>query len=81
MDNHPIAFFYCNANGLFEAKQWTCLFSNNHTTHAKQSSYTNGVFIYKTNTDSIRRSIALFSARSLPKHNWINDNNKFIGRE
>lgn len=85
MDNRHIAFLYCSNNDMFHAQQKTCLISSTTPT-AKRNGVGdiksgNGFYIYKTPTDSIRRSIALFCVRSLPKHTWINSNNVFIGRE
>jgi len=77
MDNHPIAFFYCDSNNMFKAQVQTCLLSCNYSSN-RMSSYSGGVFISKNN---IRRCIALFSARSLPKHTWINDQDRYLGRE
>jgi len=74
MDNHPIAFFYCSNNNMFEALQRTCLLSS-------QFADGHGFYIYKTPCTSIRRSITLYSVRSFPKHTWINDNNRFLGRD
>ncbi len=75
MNNHPIAFFYCSNNNMFSAQQMTCLLSG------MWNPIIGDVKIYKEPKDSIRRSIALYCVRCLPKKTWINDNNRFIGRE
>ena len=72
MNNHPIADLFSNGNSLFEAQQLTCLLSST------RENYVNHILIYR---HSIRRSITLYCVRCLPKHTWINDNNRFIGRE
>ena len=72
MDIQPIAFFFCSNNNIFKAQQETCFLSSHYASG-------HGFSIYKTPTDSIRRSIALYCARSLPNHTWINDNNRFLG--
>jgi hypothetical protein len=72
MDIQPIAFFFCSNNNIFKAQQETCLLSS-------QFAGDHGFYLYKTPSTSIRRSITLFSDRSLPKHTWINDNNRFLG--
>ncbi len=70
-NEHPIAYFLCNNNNMFEAQERTCLLSSSYA-------YSQGKYIPKNN---IRRSLALFCVRSLPKHSWINDNNRFLGRD
>jgi hypothetical protein len=75
MNNQPIAFFICHSNDLFQAQQLTILLSG------RWNPTIGDVKIYKEPKDSIRRSIALYAVRCLPKHTWINDNNRFIGRE
>ncbi len=71
MNNHPIAFFFCSNNNIFKAQQETCLLSSQFA----------GDHGFYTPSTSIRRSITLFSVRSLPKHTWINDNNRFLGKD
>lgn len=82
MDSHPIAFFVCLSNGLFEAQQMTCLISSTFPPPKRNGAGDLksglGFYIPKNN---LRRSIALYCVRSLPKHTWINDNNRFIGKE
>ncbi len=73
MDNYHIVFFYCSNNNIFEAQERTCLLSS-------QFADGHGFYIYKTPSTSFRRSITIYSARCLPKHKWINDNDRFIGR-
>jgi hypothetical protein len=77
MNNHPIGFFYCDSNNMFKAKTQTSFLSSSYSSQPL-SSHSSGFFMSKKN---IRKSIVLFSVRSLPKHTWINDNNRFLGRE
>jgi hypothetical protein len=81
MNNHPIAFFFTEANDVFHSSQSTCLLS--HTLISPKdlrngSIKGNGVFMYK---DKLAHPIALFCARSLVKSHWVNSNDVFIGRE
>ena len=82
--NNQIAFLFCAGNDVFQSQQRTVLLSLPYITNKDDRSGSligAGVFLYSHNEDSIRRSISLFCVRSLPKHTWINDNNRFIGRE
>jgi len=80
MNHHPIAFFYCHCNDIYHAKQLTSLLPS--AMRGQVWKYTsNGVFIHKTPPDNIRRSIALYCAKSLPINTWVNSNDVFIGRE
>ena len=75
-----IAFFYCSNNTIYHAKQLTSLLSSPLICRKDDRSGSligAGVFLYSHNEESI----ALFSARSLPKHTWINDNNRFQGKK
>jgi len=81
MDIQPIAFFFCSNNNIFKAQQETCFLSLNYTSKPKYQTYLGGIFMYKEPLENIRRSIVLFSVRSLPKANWINSNDVYIGRE
>jgi len=45
--------------------------------YTKSSHFTNlGV-----NKESLRKSLSLYVARSVPKHSWINDQDRYLGRE
>ncbi len=82
--NNQIAFLYCAGNNIFQSQQQTVLLSLAYITNKDDRSGSligAGVFLYSHNDENIRRSISLFSARSLPKHNWINDNNRLLGKE
>jgi hypothetical protein len=81
MNDHPITFFYCSNNNIFKAQQETCFLSLNYTSQPKYTTYSGGIFMYEDPLENIRRSIALFSVRSLPKSNWKNSNDVYIGRE
>jgi len=74
MNNHPIAFFYCGSNDMFNAiyQRDTCLLP---------SQFSKGAFPLIDDEENVRRSMVLFCCRSVPKHTWINDNNRFIGKE
>jgi hypothetical protein len=83
MNNHPIAFFFCDSNNMFSAQQGSCLLS--HTLMSPRDDKRgdikgNGIFMYEEHIDNIRRSISLFCVRSLPKHTWVNSNNVFLSR-
>ena len=69
--NNQIAYLSANANNMSEASRITCLLSEN--TLLKYG----GFYIAKNN---LRKSVVLFSARSLPKHTWINEPDTFIGK-
>ena len=80
MNNHPIAFFLCEANDVFHSSQGTCLLS--YTILSPRDDKRGdikglGVFMYK---DKLAHALALFCARSLVKSNWQNSNNVFIWR-
>ena len=81
---HPIAFLYCAGNNIFQSQQQTFLLSLAYITNKDDRSGSlkgAGVFLYSNNEKNIRSSVSLFSARCLPKHNWINDNNRYLGKE
>ena len=71
MNNYPIFYFHCDTNDRFNSKQGTCLLSSN---------YKNGLLIKNTPTERIRRSLALFCARSLPLYTWDKSTDVFIWR-
>ncbi len=77
MNHHPIAFFFCSNNTMYHAKQLTCLLSSKFDSR----SHVGFLFLCENNKKSIRDSLALFSARSLPKHSWVITNNVFLGRD
>ena len=80
---NQIAFLYCAGNNIFQSQQQTVLLSLAYITNKDDRSGSligAGVFLYSHNDENIRRSISLFSARTLAKHNWINDNNRYLGR-
>ncbi len=70
--NDHVCYLSANANNMSEASRITCLLSQNSL-----SKY-GGFYIAKNN---IRKSVVLFSIRSLPKHTWINDPDTFIVSE
>lgn len=72
MNNQPLFFFYTHSNDIFHAKQKSCILS---------CFYHCGVYIHKEPKENLRRSISLFSTKSLLISNWINSNDVFIGRE
>jgi len=81
MDNYPFCFIYWDTNSLYSAKQFTTFLSSTSSTQKRNGIgdiQGKGHYIY---CDNIRKSMTLFSIRSLPKHTWINSNNVFIGRE
>ena len=69
-------FFTSKENNIFGSTQGVFLISStspNAGTRPKGL----GTYMYK---DNFRRSISLFSVRSLIKSDWINSNNVYIGR-
>ena len=80
MNNQPIAFLLTEGNDIYHVGQGTCFLSYTYSYPNDGRVVANGVYLHKEPKDILRRAVALFSARSLPKHNWINDNNRFIGR-
>ena len=72
---------YYENNDIFHAKQYTSIFSTHTMQHKDNRIKGKGVLIYENNIENLRRSIAMFSIRSLPKHTWVNSNNVFVGRE
>ncbi len=62
--NDRVCYLSANANNMSEASRITCLLSENSLPKY------GGLYIAKNN---LRKSVVLFSARSLPKHTWIND--------
>jgi len=88
MNNHPMkehqfCFIYWDTNTIYSAKQFTSFLSSTSSTqkrNGKGDIQGKGHCLYYHNIDNIRRAVALFSIRSLPKHTWINSDNVFIGR-
>jgi hypothetical protein len=76
-----IAFFLCDANNIFHARQGTSLLSSPliYPRDDRRGLLKGlGIFIYSENIDNIRKTIGLFSARCLPKPTWINDSDVFL---
>ena len=67
-------FFYSGNNNVFASIQGVALISS--TSNANNRPKGHGTYMYD---DNIRRAIALFCVRSIPKHSWINSNNVYIG--
>lgn len=68
-------FLTSKANDLFNSVQGVVLLSLT-SDGGKDHLTGRGTYMYPNN---IRRAIALFCVRSLPKHTWINSNNVYIG--
>jgi len=83
MSNDKAIFsVYYENNDIFHAKQYTSIFSTHTMQHKDNRIKGKGVLVYENNIAiDLRRSVAMFSIRSLPKANWINSNNVFIGKE
>jgi hypothetical protein len=76
-----IFFVYYENNDIFHAKQYTSIFSTHTMQHKDNRIKGKGVLIYENNIENLRRSVAMFCIRSLPKANWQNSNDVYIGRE
>jgi hypothetical protein len=80
MTNKAMFSVYYEGNDIFHAQQYTSIFSTHTIQHNDNRIKGKGVLIYENNIENLRRSISLFSIRSLAKHTWINDNDRFLGR-
>ena len=69
MSNH-YGFFNNQGNNLQYSVQGVYLMSS--------TSSQNGLYIHQSN---IRHCLALYSARVLSKHTWINDQDGYMGRD
>lgn len=65
--NNMIYWFENSGNNVFRNHNFTFLLS-------AKSSHENGFFVRDCN---YRDSIGLFASRSLPKHTWINDQDRY----
>jgi hypothetical protein len=72
---------YYENNDIYHAKQYTSIFSTHIMQHNDNRIKGKGVLVYENNIENLRRSLTLFTIRSLPKHTWINDNDRFLGRQ
>ncbi len=81
MNNQPIAFFLCAGNEVLEVQRLTCLFSSSFSSRPKHQLYLGGVFVYEEPLDSLRRSVAFFTARALSKSDWLCEGNRYFGNE
>jgi hypothetical protein len=72
---------YYENNDIYHAKKYTSIFSTHTMQHKDNRIKGKGVLIYENNIENLRRSITLFAIRSLAKHTWITDHDRFIGRE
>ena len=75
MNNHHYGFFTSKANDLFNSVQGVVLLSLT-SDGGKDHLTGRGTYMY---LDNFRRSISLFSIRSLVKSTWINSNDVYIG--
>ena len=71
-------FFMSDSNNVFASIQGVALLPSTSSCSYKQDGKIKGVGTYM-HDDNIRRAIALFCVRSIPKHTWINSNNVYIG--
>lgn len=67
-------FFTSKENNIFGSTQGVFLLSSTTPNHTSPKGL--GTYMVLAN---FRRSISLFSTRSLVKSNWINSNNVYIG--
>jgi hypothetical protein len=75
-----IFFFNCNANNIFQAIQFTNFFSSTSAGHLSRGEIKGMGYYIPMDNIAMRRSIALYSVRSLVKSNWQNTDNVYIGR-
>jgi hypothetical protein len=72
-----IGFFNSHANNIQGSVQGVYLMSSTSAGHIYDIKGF-GTYIHQSN---IRHCIALYSARVLSKHTWINDQDRYMGRE
>jgi hypothetical protein len=65
-------YLVVHSNDLFHGQIKTTLMSSTPSDLSSIPCFTSDV--------NTRRSIALFCARALPKHTWINDSDRFMAR-
>ena len=76
MSNH-YGFFLSEGNEVFHSIRGIALLPNTSYGGDKHHIKGLGTYMYDNN---IRQSICLFSVRSLTKHTWINDQDRYIGK-
>ena len=64
-----ILYFISDSNNVWQGQQLVYLQSS------KCYSHSGGLFVYENN---FRRMVSLFNTRILPKHTWINDQDRFL---
>ena len=79
MNTQHYGFFNNASNNVFGSIQGVYLISSTSSCSYKKQGSIKGLGTYMYD-DNIRRSIALFCVRSIPKHTWVNDPNVYIGR-
>jgi hypothetical protein len=75
MNNH-YGFFNSDSNNISGSVQGAYLVSST-SSGAGTRPKGPGLYIHQSN---FRIAIALYCVRTIPKHNWINSNNVYIGR-
>jgi len=78
MNNYTFFFLLCDSNDLFHGKVKTCVLSSEYSLRTNNRSKSSAIFV---DQDILRKSIVVYSIRSLPIHTWMNTNNLFLGRE
>ena len=71
-------FFTNRCNNVMHSVKLVYLTSSTSAGTSKDIKGMGGLYIHQSNT---RHCIALFSARVLSKHTWINDQDRYMGRE
>jgi hypothetical protein len=76
-----VFFFNCNANDIFHAVQGNNFLSSTSKGHLSRGEIKGMGYYISTDEIAVRRSITLYSVRSLVKSNWMNTDNVYIGKE
>jgi hypothetical protein len=81
---YPIAFLFSLSNSVYEAQRHTSLLSSplvSPSDISKGCLQGNCVPMYLGQRENLRRALILFCARGLSQHNWISDQDRFIGEQ
>jgi hypothetical protein len=78
MSKNQIAYFFCASNDVYHGvfQRQTCFLSSPFSAPSL-------AFPLIDDEESIRRAVALFYCRSLPRSrvNWLIDSDRFLGRD
>jgi hypothetical protein len=64
-----ILYFISDSNSVWQGQQFVYL------QYSKCYSHSGGLYVYENN---FRRMVSLFNARILPRHTWINDQDRYL---